>query len=368
MDKLNILVLSDSVLFRTMLSEAVNGTGSGVVRHNAPNFSLAMEWLGQSDIHVLLLDTVLLEGQRIGILDEIRRVKPLVNILMVSSGELKNPELIVEALERGVIDYIPRTCEPGDRRNAETIRNRLKPLFEEILAKKGAAGPQDCGRDGTETGGRQKLNTAESRDVSVIIKREFKKADLVLIASSTGGPVALEKVLGSLPRNFGIPVLVVQHMPPEFTRILAQTLDKKSVVGVCQANDNDPVSGNRIMIAPGGYHMKVAGSERDRKVLRIESTPMVNGVRPAADVLFASVAEEYAGKDILAVILTGMGSDSEKGVYELKKKCNCYCITQSECTCVVYGMPKSVYEAGLSDEAADLDRISDRIVRIALGK
>jgi two-component system, chemotaxis family, protein-glutamate methylesterase/glutaminase len=371
MEKLNVLVISRSVLYRKMLSDAVSNTELGVVKHNAPNISIAMEWLNQSEIHVVIMDTILLEAGEKGILQVIGRDKPRLNIILTCSGEMKNPELVVEALEMGAIDYIPKVDGVSDEANVEIIRRGLKPLFMGIQVRMKIPGMESGAISCSESGRKEGLQSGSS---GTALKSEpgkrinFRKADLVLIASSTGGPVALEKVLEDLPGSFSTPVLVVQHMPPDFTRILAETLDKKSAVCVAEANDNDPVADNRIMIAPGGYHMKVAGAGRSKFVLKMEDTPMVNGVRPAADVLFHSVAEEYAGKDILVVILTGMGGDGSKGVNELKKKCNCYCMTQSESTCVVYGMPRCVFEAGLSDEVVDLDRISGRIALMAAGK
>ncbi len=371
MEKLNVLVISGSVLYRKILSEAVSKTELGVVKHNAPNISIATEWLNQSEIHVVILDTILLETVGKGILQVIGRDNPKLNILLTCSGEMKDPELIVQALEMGAIDYIPKADGESDEEKVEFIRRSLRPLFIGMQVRMKSSGLENGTALVNESGGWDGFKPVscewEPRGKTGK-KAAFRKADLVLIASSTGGPVALEKVLGDLPGSFRIPVLVVQHMPPEFTRILAETLDKKSAVSVVEANDNDQVTDNRIMIAPGGFHMTVAGLERSKVILKMEDTPMVNGVRPAADVLFHSVAEQYAGKDVLAVILTGMGSDGAKGVNELKKNCNCYCITQSESTCVVYGMPRCVFEAGLSDEVVDLEKISRRIAAMASGK
>jgi two-component system, chemotaxis family, protein-glutamate methylesterase/glutaminase len=368
MKKLNILVVSDSILFRSLLLEAINGTELGTVKHNVPNFSLALEWLDLSEIHVLLLDAMLLEVIGIEMLDIVRKEKPQISILLTCSGELKNQEIIVEALQRGAIDYIPKVCEVSDKRNIENITVRLKSLFAEIQLKIASAGLRTYSGNTAKLHGQGYRDTVGDKNVFSVKKSAYKKADLILIASSTGGPQALETVLENIPGNLKVPVLVVQHMPPEFTRILALTLDKKSALHVIQANDNDRVMDNCVMIAPGGLHMKVAGLGQPYKSLRMENTPFVNGVRPAADVLFTSVAEEFAGKDVLVVILTGMGSDGAKGLQELKKKCNCYCITQSESTCVVYGMPRCVFEIGLSDEVVDLDKICDRLVNVALGK
>jgi two-component system chemotaxis response regulator CheB len=187
---------------------------------------------------------------------------------------------------------------------------------------------------------------------------------MVLVASSTGGPAALERVFGGFGKNFYKPVLIVQHMPPDFTRVLAESLDKKSDMRFIEGKDGDGIRAGQAILAPGGYHMEIAKGNQAAKKICITSGNYVNGVRPAADVLFKSVADEYQGARILAVILTGMGSDGLEGVRELKKKCLCYCITQSEDSCTVYGMPRSVKESGLSDEVLDIEKIAERIVKI----
>jgi two-component system chemotaxis response regulator CheB len=197
--------------------------------------------------------------------------------------------------------------------------------------------------------------------------KEFKGVDLILIASSTGGPVALETIFKELTKEIQIPILVVQHMPREFTNVLAQTLNKKCALTVEEAKEGEVISKGRILIAPGGVHMTVTSVGSLRKV-HLRNSPYVNGVRPAADVLFKSIAQNYPGSRVLTVILTGMGSDGLAGVEELKKNCNCYCMTQSKDSCVVYGMPKSVFEAGLSDEIVELQDIAMRLKQLVLSR
>jgi len=192
----------------------------------------------------------------------------------------------------------------------------------------------------------------------------FKDPDLVLITSSTGGPSALEKVLTKIDKNIKKPVLVVQHMPVGFTKRLAEAFDKKCTIEVSEASDNELIT-NNIYIAKGGYHMIIYGNYPNYRT-RLIQTSTVNGVMPAADVLFESVAKICKNRKVLVVVLTGMGSDGKNGVSILKESCKTYCITQSEKSCIVYGMPKSVYEAGLSDIVLDLDKIAEKINSICI--
>lgn len=192
----------------------------------------------------------------------------------------------------------------------------------------------------------------------------FHNVDLILIASSTGGPNALEVVFKELSGDIKQPILVVQHMPAEFTKLMSESLDRKSALEISEAKDSEVLRGGHAYVAPGGLHMTLKGRD-NAKFIRLENTPMVNGVRPAADVLFSSIAKNFPKLKVLVVVMTGMGSDGMKGIIDMKASCECYCITQSEKTCVVYGMPKSVFEKGLSDETADLKDIAQRINRIA---
>lgn len=184
--------------------------------------------------------------------------------------------------------------------------------------------------------------------------------DFILIASSTGGPAALNEVCSGLPVRITCPVLIVQHMPPDFTKLLAASLDKICKLSITEAEDGQTANMGRILVAPGGRHMTVKNIQ-GRKVIRLIDTPMVKGVRPAADVLFESVAQSFPDKKVLAVILTGMGNDGLDGVKLLKKYCRCYCLAQDEASSVIYGMPRSVVDAGLADEVVPLKNMAKRI-------
>lgn len=148
---------------------------------------------------------------------------------------------------------------------------------------------------------------------------------------------------------------------------MAGALDLQAPLTIREGAEGMLIRTGEILIAPGGFHMMAAGGGGINKV-SLTTSPPVNGVRPAADVLFGSVAETYRGARILAVVLTGMGNDGTQGVRMLKLSCDCYCLVQSEKTCVVYGMPKSVYDAGLADEIVDIDAIAPRIEQLAMEK
>ncbi len=190
--------------------------------------------------------------------------------------------------------------------------------------------------------------------------------DVLAIGISTGGPNALRQVIPRLPGNLGVPVLIVQHMPPSFTKALAESLDRESELTVKEAEDGETLQPGVAYIAPGGQHLAVRLDKNpagDRVAVVINQDPPVNSCRPSVDVLLKSLPPVYGGR-VLVAIMTGMGNDGAAGVAQIKAKGG-YCLTQTEETCVVYGMPRAVDEAGLSDEKAPLDQIAARLIALA---
>ena len=188
------------------------------------------------------------------------------------------------------------------------------------------------------------------------------KAEIVTIGISTGGPNALTQMLPMLPGNIGVPIVVVQHMPPVFTKSLAASLDAKCALTVKEGQDREVIQPNTVYIAPGGKQMKlVASADGSNRQIKITNDPPENSCRPSADYLFRSVGDYYVGRTT-AVIMTGMGSDGTKGLEVLKQK-GATIIAQNEATCVVFGMPKAPIERGLADIIAPLNKIADEIVK-----
>jgi len=191
------------------------------------------------------------------------------------------------------------------------------------------------------------------------------KPELVLIGVSTGGPNALASVLPAIPCDIGVPLLIVQHMPPIFTQSLAESLARKCAIRVREAVAGEIVQPNTAYIAPGGRQMRLAPGPEGAKVLQITDDPPENNCRPAVDYLFRSVANHFPGR-ATAVILTGMGNDGTLGLRLLKRH-GCFVIAQDEPSCVVYGMPKSAVEAGMTDVVLALEAIAGRLTQIVRG-
>jgi two-component system chemotaxis response regulator CheB len=363
-DKLRVLIVDDSLIYRKILTAAVEAGGLATAVQTASNGVIALERLTQQHFDVVLLDQLMPEMTGLETFTVIRDKYPDMAVIMISDCTKENASVTVRALEMGALDFILKPSDASPDRNMEIIKNHLHILFAQIKIKRSTANviKSSPGGLGYPESGAIK-NPAFGRERK---KTRLKKVDLIVIAASTGGPVALEQICSLLTADIKQPVLVVQHMPAEFTRVLAESLAKKCLLPVSEGSEGAFAKDGEIIIAPGGYHMIIRESDDNRRQIRLEETGYVNGVRPAADVLFRSIADVYSGMDILAVVLTGMGSDGTAGIRELKQKCNCYCITQSEATCIIYGMPKSVRDAGFSDEEVDLENIAKRMQQIAL--
>lgn len=352
MDKLNVLVVDDSILHRELIKNIVNETGIAKVEYTASNGMIALERMKYSKFDVVLLDTTMPELDGLETLKIITKRYPKIKVIIISEKSNDDTKLSIEVLNNGAVDFIRKPTIQGD--NVKTVTSNLKMLLNQIFIEKNTIIALD--------------NKDKYKDTSIQEEvqhkpKNFNNPDVILIAASTGGPIALEKVLKKLNPDINKPILIVQHMPSNFTKSLAKALDKVCGLVVNEAINGEIIKPGKVLIAEGGLHMVVEdlGGE---KIIKTEESPYVKGVRPSADVLFKSIAREYSRKKVLAIILTGMGCDGTEGIETLKKHCDCYCITQSEDSCVVYGMPKCVEEKGLSDESLDIIHIGNRINKL----
>lgn len=344
MSRLSVLIVDDSGLYRRILSEAVTDAAADSEVLVAENGLKALEILTAKRADACLLDVNMPVMDGLETLKRVKMSHPQLPVIMVSGDSKDGPALTVQALRLGALDFITKPLDQDFETNMLLMSSHLKALFDHIRKRGGRKAPQSPTKAGRCVG-----------------SAGFRPADLVLIASSTGGPVALEKVIPKLSADFPKPVLVVQHMPPDFTRAFSESLDRKSRISVREAKEGDGITPGRVLIAPGGYHIKMERVSASERRIRLEKSEPVCGVRPSADVLFASAASAYEKMNVLAVVLTGMGKDGTDGVAALKEKTNCRCITQGEGSCVVYGMPRSICESGLSDEVFDIEEIAEQI-------
>ncbi len=357
---LSVLVVDDTVVYRRIVGDVVKSLPGIELAGTAANGRIALEKMKRLAVDVVLLDIEMPEMDGLATLAVLRKDYPDVNAIMVSGANKHSADVTVKALAGGALDFIPKPESSDPQSSRDDLCARLEPLLRLAASRKGLL--SSPGQAAPSAAVPQATRVATPPPASVAAKPSA--IDVLAIGISTGGPDALAQLVPQLPVDLDVPILLVQHMPPVFTKSLAESLNRKSAISVREAVDAEPIEANTILIAPGGRHMVVrshldAATGQRSAVVGLNDSPPENNCRPAVDTLFRSVAAYYGG-NVLAVIMTGMGSDGCEGIRAMKRK-GCLCLTQGEASCVVYGMPRAVDEAGLSDERVALKDLSTRI-------
>lgn len=349
---LNVLVVDDSVVFRKILSTTIDSLPDAKCIAKADSAQAALSVLSQNPVDLVLLDVFMPDVDGIETLKEIKRKYPKVSVVMISGVANREAGNVIEALGLGALDFIPKPTSSDIEESKREILNRLKSILSLIKTFRNTRPP---------------AVKQAPQQTSFSPFTRLNKLNLILIGSSTGGPSALNEVIAKIPQDVGCPILIVQHMPPIFTASLAKHLNDIANLPVLEAKEGMPLTNNQVLIAPGGFHMEIAKSSLTQNTYKIHLTTdaPVNSCRPAVDVLFKSVADNFTG-EVLSIILTGMGSDGANGVAALKSKIPTFSIAQNEESCTVYGMPKAVVDAKLADKIIPLQDIAEAISFAAL--
>ena len=371
---LQVLIVDDSAVYRKILKEVIGDIGGVQLMGTAPNGRLALDKIKLQPPDVVLLDVEMPEMNGLETLTAIRNTAPEISVIMVSGAGKNAADVTITALEKGAVDFVTKPDESSMSLNHRNLVERLTPILmsvttqvsvarvrkrHEQISERLSAGPRTPYGPSTEPDPPTAPPTARS-PVEIALPGRI---EIVVIGISTGGPNALGTMIPCLPKDIGVPVLIVQHMPPVFTNSLARSLNEKARLPVTEGTNDELIEPNHIYIAPGGYHMVIRRRKKDsRPALGLNSNPPENSCRPAVDVLFRSVATVFGG-NVLSVIMTGMGQDGLNGVKTLKQR-GAYSITQDEATCTIYGMPLAVFRAGLSDESLPLSGLAKRIAAI----
>ena len=358
---MRVLVVDDTVVFRRVISDALAGLPDVEVVGTASNGKLALVRMAALQPDLVTLDIEMPEMNGIEVLQAMGPAGLTPGVIVLSALTTKGGEMTVRALELGAFDFLSKPDSGSPTQNLDELREQLRPMvraFERRRAIRSMLGREPGVRQVSEAPPQRRVSQA--REVRPVTRAGLGRP-LVLIGVSTGGPAALAALLPSLPGDLNAPVLVVQHMPAMFTKPLASSLSRKSALRVKEAEDGELAQPNCVYLAPGGAQMKVAAGSRGEMLLRITDDPAENGCKPAVDYLFRSVALQFPGRSV-AAILTGMGNDGTAGL-RLLKRGGCYSIAQDEASCVVFGMPKEAIAAGVIDTVAPLDRIAAAIVR-----
>jgi two-component system, chemotaxis family, protein-glutamate methylesterase/glutaminase len=370
---IRVLVVDDSVLYRRVLTDVLASIPGVDVVGAASNGQSALERVRELRPDLVTLDLEMPGMGGLQVLEAMGKSGMKSYVIVVSAASKRGGQLALRALQQGAFDFItkPEQSSPEENRTAmhAELAPRVRVLAQRLEVRSILRGT--AAANVSATAGPSYLHDScpvsdSLRETSGRMSRlaAGTKPEMVLIGVSTGGPNALTRVFADLPANLGVPVLVVQHMPPLFTQLLAEELSTRSLVPVKEAVDGDVICANRAYLAPGGKHMRLV-AERGERVIQITDDPPINHCKPSVDYLFRSIARGFPGRS-LAVILTGMGDDGTAGL-RLLKQAGCPVIAQDEASCVVYGMPKAAVDAGLADVVLPLDAIAARITSIVRG-
>lgn len=345
--KIRILVVDDSVVVRRMLTNILSGDLTIEVVGTAPNGRIALAKITQVNPDLILLDVAMPEMDGLETLAAIRKTHPQLPVIMFSVLTKLAAMATLDALALGANDYVTKPAKMGSKEAvSQYIRRELIPKINLFHSSSVVERTKLISRSPSQRQSRSQLE--KSNPIKIIA-----------IGGSTGGPEALYALLSELPANFQVPVLIVQHMPPVFTKLLAERLTAKCQIRVDEGKTGDLLEPGQVWIAPGDYHLIV---ERDgTKVrLRTNQAPPENSCRPSVDVLFRSVARIYQDA-VLAIVLTGMGQDGLHGC-ECIREVGGQVLVQDKASSVVWGMPGIVANAGLADRILPLDRMASEII------
>ncbi|HEX6961963.1 MAG TPA: chemotaxis response regulator protein-glutamate methylesterase [Lacipirellula sp.] len=353
MDKIRVLIVDDSVVIRRLLTDILNADPGIEVVGTAPNGRIALAKLPQLNPDLVTLDIEMPEMDGLATLPELRKVYPKLPVIMFSTLTERGALATFDALTLGASDYVAKPANVGSvSAGIQSVQEQLIPKIK-ALAVKQQARPAEA---------KPKLVARPAALQAAAANRPPQRFDALIIGCSTGGPQALATLLRGLPADFPLGIAVVQHMPPVFTRHLAARLDQESALQVKEASSGDVVTPGTVLIAPGDFHLALRRQGPAVKCI-IQQEPPQNSCRPAVDVLFHSAADVF-GAGCLGVILTGMGQDGLRGSQQIVERGGAI-VAQDQPSCVVWGMPRAVVEAGLARHIVPLTSMSQELVRLA---
>jgi two-component system chemotaxis response regulator CheB len=336
------------MLFRKVVRDALALEPAIEVVGSAADGRAALEKIDQLHPDAITLDLEMPEVDGLGVLRELRRRPNPPGVVVVSALTDAGATLTTQALRLGAFDFILKPSGANFDENRDRLSADLLPKIRLLAERQHLA--------------LENARTAPKCDLEIPAKLAERAPrqlpEIVAIGISTGGPSALHAMLPGLPADLPVPVVIVQHMPPMFTRSLADDLDRNATVQVTEAADGQLLQAGTVYVAPGGFQTRIEKRPRGLKV-RVTDDPPEKCCKPSVDFLFRSLAEQV-GPGVLAVVMTGMGDDGHAGCQLLKQR-GAYVIAQDAASCVVYGMPRQIIEHGLADMIRPLDSIAEAI-------
>jgi len=352
MRKAKVLVVDDAMLIRRLVTDALSHDAAIDVVGEAANGRIALQKIAQLSPDLVTLDIEMPEMDGLATLREIRKINPRLPVIMFSSHTERGAADTLEALHLGASDYVTKPNSAGGKGLAQQrIEDSLIPKIRALC------------RVGSGTAQLSVKPAAAATAPKAFTMRALgsaPRADIVAIALSTGGPSALGAILSELPSNFAAPILLVQHMPSMFTRLLAERLNNQTSLNVVEAREGEVIAPGTVYVAPGDVHLRVKKGS-SQIVTSLSDDPPEHSHRPAADVLFRSVATVY-GSRALGMVLTGMGEDGLNGSKEIARAGG-RVIVQDEATSVVWEMPGRIAQAGIADGVLPINELAAELIR-----
>jgi two-component system chemotaxis response regulator CheB len=349
-NRIRVLIVDDSVVIRRLVAQALSEDPALEVVGAVSNGALALARIAQTNPDVVTLDVEMPEMDGLEMLRRLRSENVRPRVVMFSTLTERGAAATLDALALGADDYVTKAANGGSlERSLSSLREELIPKIKQffVLSQQSPAAPQGHpAASGSPKQGFQRPMGGRSK--------------VLAIGVSTGGPTALGAIIPQVPPDFPIPILIVQHMPPLFTRLLAERLQASTSLKVEEAAEGSAVTAGKVLIAPGDFHMRLRNTGRDL-VICLDQSPPENSCRPSVDVLFRSVGETF-GPAAIGAILTGMGQDGLRGTQVLKAAGG-FVIAQDEASSVVWGMPGTVVAAGLADSVVPLENVVPEVLK-----
>ena len=370
--KKNILVVDDSALIRRVICDIINTDSNFQAKDTCRDGLEAYEKLKTTTYDGVVLDVNMPRMDGLQLLEKLQEDNIKANVIMVSTLTTKDAEVTILALERGAIDFVTKPTNISEAKGEDFKKKLLDTLNAVLSSRLLARTSRVSTRTSTTSTSRTASTTKESLNGSsspakANVAANFRrlkatgKNKIIALASSTGGPKALQSVIPYLPANLDAPMVLVQHMPAGFTKSMADRLNEVSKIKVKEAEDGDKLEKGQIYVAPGGKHMEVVKTPDGHKI-KLNNMPAIGGLRPCANITYDSLTKS-GFDEVVCVVLTGMGADGTNGILSLGHKKPIHVISQNAETCIVYGMPKAIEETGIVDEVVPLEKVAECITK-----
>jgi two-component system chemotaxis response regulator CheB len=345
---LRVLVVDDSAYVRKVVREMLSRSPFIEVVGAARDGREGLELAEQLNPDVITCDLIMPELDGVGFVREQMRRKPVPIVIMSIAAE--NADAALTALDSGAVDFVQKPTA--------LATEKIFDVTNELIEKVKTAGQISLDRIHRTSSKHALVDSVGKVEPNEVVAGSHS-VDIVVIGVSTGGPQALKQLIPHLPSDFPVPVVVVMHMPVGYTEMYALRLDEMSALKVREVKEGDVLQSGTVLVAQAGRHLTFRRRSDGRIVTHLDTRPLETLHRPSVDVMFQSAAETFRDR-VLGVVMTGMGSDGKQGAAWIKSQGGLV-YTQDEETCVVYGMPASVVEAGLSDQSLPLERLAQVI-------